>query len=106
MPEVGSQPSVTAKSRMALIASQKSGALAPASEPMLAIRSKTPPGCQAASEPTRMEPPIASSMVTAASHSVTGIASSTTSSAGRSLRIEWPRSPLGQARRGSCRTAR
>ena len=44
VPEVGSQPSVTANSRMALIASQKSGALAPASEPTLATRSKAPPG--------------------------------------------------------------
>ena len=44
MPEVGSQPRATAKNRMPMIATQNSGALAPASEVMLAIRSKTPPG--------------------------------------------------------------
>ena len=44
VPEVGSQPSVTANKRIALMASQKSGALAPISEPTLATRSNAPPG--------------------------------------------------------------
>ena len=43
VPEVGSQPSVTANKRMPVIATQKSG-LAPASEITLAVRSKAPPG--------------------------------------------------------------
>ena len=44
VPEVGSQPSVTANRRIAVIATQKSGALAPASEITLPIRSNAPPG--------------------------------------------------------------
>ena len=44
VPEVGSQPRLTAKTRMPTMAIQKSGAEAPTSEMKVAIRSKTPPG--------------------------------------------------------------
>ena len=44
VPDVGSQPRLTEKSRMPVMATQKSGALAPASEPTPLTRSKMPPG--------------------------------------------------------------
>ena len=96
MPEVGSQPSVTANKRMPVIATQKSGALAPASEITLAVRSNAPPGRYAASEPTTTARPTAMTMVSPASFKVVGNASSTTSSAGRALRIDSPKSKLGE----------
>ena len=99
MPEVGSQPSVTANNRMPVIATQKSGALAPASEITLAVRSKAPPGRYAASEPTTTARPTAMSMVSPASFKVVGNASSTTSSAGRALRIDSPKSKRARSPR-------
>ena len=65
VPEVGSQPSMTANTRMPVIATQKSGALAPASEITLAMRSNAPPGRYAASAPTTTARPSAAAMVIA-----------------------------------------
>ena len=92
MPEVGSQPSVTAKRITPTIATQKLGVLAPISEMMLATRSKSPPGRTAASEPVTIETDRMIGRVTAASISVVGNACSTTSIAGRENWMDWPRS--------------
>jgi hypothetical protein len=51
VPEVGSQPSPTEKTMTPTMAIQKFGVEAPISEMKVAIRSKTPPGRLAASEP-------------------------------------------------------
>ena len=63
VPEVGSQPSPTANTTMATMATQKSGAEAPISEVSEAMRSKTPPTRNAASEPTTMAAAVTSTMV-------------------------------------------
>ena len=106
MPEVGSQPSMTANTRMPAIATQKSGALAPASEITLADAVERAP------RPVRRERAdhhgecqSAAAMVIAASSSVVGNASSTTSSAGRALRIELAEIEPGEIARGTGRTA-
>ncbi len=99
MPEVGSQWSVTANRMMPLIAIQKSGALAPSSESTEATRSNKPPGRYAASEPMTIASARARPMVMPASLSVVGMASSTSSSAGRLLRIDSPRLPEARSPR-------
>ena len=105
MPEVGSQPSITANSRIPLIATQKSGALAPASDTTLAIRSNGPPGRYAASAPTSTARPTAAVMVIPASRKVVGKASSTMSIAGLAWRSEFPKSNRANPGK-SARTAR
>src|SRR5688572_12634869 len=72
VPEVGNQPNVTEKNRIAVIATQKSGALAPTSANVLPTRSNTPPGRYAASAPTAIASEMAISRVTPASFSVVG----------------------------------
>ena len=81
-----------AKTTMATMAIQKSGAEAPISEVKVTIRSKTPPGRNAASEPMTMAATVTSAMVMSASRSVQTKACSTTSMAGRALRRLSPKS--------------
>ncbi len=92
VPDVGSQPKFTDKSTIATMAIQKSGALAPISEKNVAIRSKTPPTWNAASEPKTIAATVTRVMVIAASHSVQTKACSTTSIAGALRRIDMPKS--------------
>ena len=94
VPEVGSQARLIEKTTMATIASQKSGTEAPMSETTEDRRSKKPPALKAASEPTRIAAPVTRVMVMTASQSVQTKASSTTSSAGRALRSDSPKSPV------------
>ena len=61
VPEVGSQPRPMAKTVMPTMAIQKSGAEAPISEVKVTMRSKTPPGRKAASEPMTMAAVVTSS---------------------------------------------
>ena len=88
VPEVGSQPSLTANTTMATMATQKSGAEAPISDTSEAMRSKIPSARNAASEPTTMAAVVTSVMVMTASCSVQTNASSTTSMAGRARRMD------------------
>jgi hypothetical protein len=72
VPEVGNQCKVTEKKRIAVIATQKSGALAPTSANVLPMRSNKPPGRYAASAPTKTASEMPISRVTPASFSVVG----------------------------------
>ena len=97
VPEVGSQCRFTAKITMATMAIQKSGAEAPISEKKVAMRSKTPPTLNAASEPMTMAATVTRLMVISASHSVQVKACSTTSIAGRAWRMLSPKSPRSRS---------
>ena len=92
VPLVGSQPRPMAKTVMPTMAIQKSGAEAPISEVKVTIRSKTPPGRNAASEPMTIAAAATSAMVMTASQSVQTKAWSTTSIAGRAWRRLSPKS--------------
>ena len=92
VPEVGSMSRLTAKTRMPTIATQKSGALAPASDTRLAKRSNRLPGLDAASDPTTSARANARVIAITASFSVCGKASSATSIADRFWRSDSPKS--------------
>ena len=92
VPLVGSQPRPMANTVMPTMAIQKSGAVAPISEVKVTMRSKTPPGRTAASEPMTIAAPVTSAMVISASHSVQTKAWLTTSIAGRAWRRLSPKS--------------
>ena len=74
--------------KIAVIATQKSGALAAVKETTLEILSKIPFGLYAAKEPINIAPTRAIDIATAAKDKVTGIASNTMSIAGLSFLSE------------------
>ena len=74
------------------MAIQKSGALAPPSETIVASRSKIPLGRLAARQPIRTDSVMVTSMLAVASLAVVGAASSTATMAGRCWVIDWPKS--------------
>ena len=79
IPDVGNHPRETEKTKIAVIAIQKSGALAAVSETTLEILSKRPLGLYAAKEPISIAPNKAMVIATAANERVTGMASKTIS---------------------------
>jgi len=85
IPDVGNHPRETENIKIAVIATQKSGALAAVKEITLEILSKIPFGLYAAKEPIKIAPTKAIDIATAAKDKVTGIASKTISIAGLSF---------------------
>ena len=85
IPDVGNHPRETENIKIAVIATQKSGALAAVKDTTLEILSKIPFGLYAASDPIIIAPSRAIDIATAAKDKVTGIASKTMSIAGLSF---------------------
>ena len=72
MPEVGSRRNPTAKTEISVSATQKFGALAPASDSTEMIRSTTPVGRTEAHTPSTIAPAVANSIVQPASARLVG----------------------------------